>query len=663
LRGHTGAVRALAFAANNQWLVSGSTDGTVRLWELPQGTERHVLPGRFGAIRGVAFAPDTRMVASVGEDGSLRLWDWASRKEIRAVKGRLGILYTVTFAPDGLMVATGGSDMMAYVWDVATLGKRYTLTGHTGAVHTVAFAPHDALLSTGGAEGLIRLWDLTTGQERHTLAGHRGAVSAVVFTPDGQTLVSTGADGTVRLWDVATGSARTILTGHTGPGHTVALAPDGTLLASGGQDRTIRLMTVRVTPGIVANAAQPGGGPATVVSPPPAVQPRPIQSPLETGTVAPDHTTTDSHRDTMLPPAPPPATPPSGPMIVLATPADGQQVTSNRIQLRGAAASNQGVVRVEVQVNGQRLSQRDGSGSGSSTRVDFAEWLPLREGNNEIVVTAFGPGNLSTTQTVTVTQMIAQGKMWAVVVGISRYKAVSPLMFADSDARAFHDYLLNQLGLPKDQITLLTNQDATLFNLRRTLGTDLKRKVGPQDTVIIYFAGHGVPEPDSTSPDEDGLEKYLVPYDAQPDDLYTTAMPMREIEVIFQRLAAERVIFLADTCFSGAAGGRTFSTGSRRALVSDAFWTRLAKGRGRVILSASRANEVSVENDDLGHGVFTYYVLEGLRGKADFDRDGVITVDELYTYIADKIPAATGQNQHPVKKGEVEGQLVLGRVR
>ena len=82
-----------------------------------------------------------------------------------------------------------------------------------------------------------------------------------------------------------------------------------------------------------------------------------------------------------------------------------------------------------------------------------------------------------------------------------------------------------------------------------------------------------------------------------------------------------------------------------------------------MILSASRANEVSVENDDLGHGVFTYYVLEGLRGKADFDRDGVITVDELYTYIADKIPAATGQNQHPVKKGEVEGQLVLGRVR
>jgi uncharacterized caspase-like protein len=97
--------------------------------------------------------------------------------------------------------------------------------------------------------------------------------------------------------------------------------------------------------------------------------------------------------------------------------------------------------------------------------------------------------------------------------------------------------------------------------------------------------------------------------------------------------------------------------------VSENFLARLSKGKGRIVLSASKASEVSEEREDLGHGVFTYYLLEGLRGSADADRDGVITVDEAYGYVSKKVPEVTGQNQHPVKKGEVEGQLVLGHVR
>jgi uncharacterized caspase-like protein len=138
---------------------------------------------------------------------------------------------------------------------------------------------------------------------------------------------------------------------------------------------------------------------------------------------------------------------------------------------------------------------------------------------------------------------------------------------------------------------------------------------------------------------------------------------MREVETIFQRLAPERVIFITDSCYSGATAGRTFQTASRRAVVSEAFLSRLSKGKGRVVLTASRANEVSEERDNLGHGVFTYYLLEGLMGKADLDGDGIITVDEAYAYVSKKVSEATGQNQHPVKKGEVEGQLILGTVR
>ena len=78
-----------------------------------------------------------------------------------------------------------------------------------------------------------------------------------------------------------------------------------------------------------------------------------------------------------------------------------------------------------------------------------------------------------------------------------------------------------------------------------------------------------------------------------------------------------------------------------------------------MILTASSANEVSAENDRLAHGIFTYFLLEGLRGKADIDGDGIVTVDESYRYVFDKVTTESGQEQHPAKIGTVEGRIVL----
>jgi uncharacterized caspase-like protein/uncharacterized protein YgiM (DUF1202 family) len=358
------------------------------------------------------------------------------------------------------------------------------------------------------------------------------------------------------------------------------------------------------------------------------------------------------------------------PAIALATPFDQQILKVDRVQLVGAAASDRGIARIEVRVNDELLARRQGRGvtvvsskdSGPAT-LEFSESVPLREGENIITVAAYDGDQLASTRTLRVTREANRGQIWAVVIGISQYKTVRSLKYADKDAMAFRDYLTRNVGVTPNHMTVLINEQATLFNLKRSLGTELKRKAGPKDTVIIYYAGHGAPETDASSPDGDGMEKYLIPYDADPQDLYTTGLPMREVETIFHRLSAERVIFITDSCYSGATAGRTFSTAARRATLSDGFLTRLSKGKGRVVLTASRAGEVSEERDDLGHGVFTYYLLEGLQGKADMDGDGLITVDEAYSYLSTHVPQATGQNQHPVKKGEVEGQLILGRIQ
>jgi hypothetical protein len=161
--------------------------------------------------------------------------------------------------------------------------------------------------------------------------------------------------------------------------------------------------------------------------------------------------------------------------------------------------------------------------------------------------------------------------------------------------------------------------------------------------------------------------EHLIPTDADPDDLFSTALPMDDLQTIFGRIEAERVVAFLDACYSGAAGGRTFSSKKTRAgAVDDLFLERLTRSKGRAIVTASRPAEVSIELPELGHGIFSYYLVNGLKGAGDLNRDGIVSLQELYEYVEQQVTAksrAVGGNQHPVMKGELEGVLPLTKVK
>ena len=139
---------------------------------------------------------------------------------------------------------------------------------------------------------------------------------------------------------------------------------------------------------------------------------------------------------------------------------------------------------------------------------------------------------------------------------------------------------------------------------------------------------------------------------------------MEEVGRVFTRVRAKRLIFIADACYSGASGGRTISRKfARDVTVSGKFLDRLSQGEGRIILTASGPNELSYEEPSLGHGVFTYHLLRALRGAADSDKNGYVTLTETFAYVSKEVSRATGQKQRPVLKGEIFGEIVLGRVR
>jgi uncharacterized caspase-like protein len=366
-------------------------------------------------------------------------------------------------------------------------------------------------------------------------------------------------------------------------------------------------------------------------------------------------------------------------------PQDMAHVTDAATVAAAVVTSSKGVAKVSVNLNGAEVHQQAERSPPKSLVVTVP--LKLREGVNTIGITATEPDGRVRQEVRTVILDQPQVAVaapapppppapahnrWAVVVGVGNYDSpdVPRLRYTVPDAEAMYDVLTGPGGFKKEHVLLLTDKTEkkpTYRNLKWALGTFLARSAKKDDTVLIYFAGHGAPEVDQRGVERDGFSKYLVPTDAEPDDLYSTALPMDELQTIFGRLEAERVIVFLDSCYSGAAGGRTFASKKTRAgHVDELFLERLASSKGRAILTASRAAEVSIELSELGHGIFTYYLVQGLKGAADLNRDGIVTLQELYEYVEQQVTRksrSVGGNQHPVMKGELEGVLPLVKVQ
>ena len=366
-------------------------------------------------------------------------------------------------------------------------------------------------------------------------------------------------------------------------------------------------------------------------------------------------------------------------------PEDRARVTDATSVVTALVTSSKGVASAKVVLNGTEVWAQAEKAAPKSLAV--AAPLTLRPGPNAVVLTAteaggtvrqevrtviFDPPTVAATPPPPAPAAPAAHDRWAVIIGVGQYESatIPRLRFTVPDAEAVYQALIGPAGFKKDNVLLLTDRSErkpTLRNIKWALGTFLGRSAKKDDTVVIFFAGHGAPEVDTRGLERDGLAKYLIPSDADPDDLYSTALPMDELQTIFARIEAERVVAFLDACYSGAAGGRTFSSRRTRAgAVDDLFLERLTRSKGRAIITASRTNEVSIELPELGHGIFSYFLVDGLKGAADLNRDGIVSLQELYEFVEQQVSTksrAVGGNQHPVMKGELEGALPLAKVR
>jgi WD40 repeat protein len=235
LRGHQGAVRAVAFSRDGTLLASASEDSRIIIWDVASGTPRMKLEGQAGRIDCVAFSPDGKRLASGSDNRTIMLWDLASGKPLELLFGHTNGVMNVAFTPDGNALVSNAFDSTLIVWDAGTPRQRALLTGHEGDVRTVAVSPDGATLASGGDDHTVRLWDAASGRQRALLAEHQGEVHAVAFSPDGGTLASVSDDDhRIVLWDVASARKLREIDGDEDV-TTVAFSPDGRTLASGAE--------------------------------------------------------------------------------------------------------------------------------------------------------------------------------------------------------------------------------------------------------------------------------------------------------------------------------------------------------------------------------------------------------------------------------------------
>jgi uncharacterized caspase-like protein/WD40 repeat protein len=716
-------VNALSFSASGQTLALGASDGKIHLLNSISGLESKALSIHSLAITSVVFQ-DENWIFSAGSDKMVNITDAVSEDNLGSLPAFKEDITAIAVQPEAKNFAVGLSTGQVFIYAIGKFVLVSNLTDSKDKISTLSYSSDGKYLAAGTNNGGVYIWDAQTNALKMKY-NQRGAIWSIAFDPKTQWIVSTAADSSLKFYNLATLANVKTMTELDGIATYAAFLNNETLLTgtSKGLLKRWKVSTEppdTTNPGIIIKQPVAGNTPAKVFG-----RECEISGLVYDDTELKEVTLNGvpvvlkalSAEDAPKIPAKMKAAKSFSATLKLDSigliPFEVQVMdkVKHKINQKGEVqrlSNDQAVEVINPLINSETESMSVpvkfrtwfdiGSFSIAVNMVDIvsgqvpeftvagdtiADEVPLVAGYNQIQLSITSKSGDRFSKTIGVNRKasiltampeVAAPKKervagsgpqyWAVVVGVSEYKnpGIPSLNYADKDAEAFANFLRRPEGgsYDSEHIRMLLNKDATLSNVRDALINFLNQAID-MDLVIIYFAGHGAPEPARPQ------NMYLLTHDTDPNSLGTSAFPMWDIQTVLARyINAKRVVVFTDACHSGgiSVNFATRGLGTAEQNLVNQYLADLSKTKeGIVVFTASAAGEVSQEFPDFAHGVFTYYMLEGLEGKADYNNDYTVTINELMQYVEEQVKRKTRGAQNPTRsQTEYDKEMTISTV-
>lgn len=545
-----------------------------------------------GAVTSIAFSPNGQWMATAGMDRIIKLWSTDSFKQVGIFRGHTGPVWALSWSPDSQSLMSGSEDGTLKFWDPTT--RKVTNSLSVGApVLSVAVSSDRLRLAAGTSERKVKVWNYRNPSRAETVPGTTDLMNDVRFIPGSTTLVVPMSRSGLSFWDAALHEPVGAIDIGSSP---IAVSGDGRWMVSGsGRDEAIRIWNVATrTPTASLNA--------------------------HTGMVSAVAFSPDGERI-----------------------ASGSWDTTVRLwdvesgQLVATALEDYPVWSLAFSADGQWLVAGMDHGILKRRRVNLNSQIATSD-ESDIESLPVGPFGIESREAPT--SMVKRPDALGVVLGIEDYRYAPDVTFARQDAASMRTYFANRLGLAEQNIYFRTDGDATQGEFHKVFDPVqgwLAKRVTPGKTeIFVYYVGHG-------TPDMKTGDSYLMPADSDPN-YPATSYRLDELYRSLGQLPARQITVMLDACFSGRVGrgdrvemllegARGIGISPRRIDIDDRI----------VVLTASAGNQVSSSYPEKSHGLFTYFLMRGLRGESDANNDRAVTVQELHEYVRENVMTQAGR--------------------
>jgi len=612
------AATVVAVSDSGDTVVTGHDDGSVRVWDAKSGEVVSLSKPSNDAIGAVALSKDETKVLVGDAKGKVVTSDAKTGEAAQKIAQAHGKAVTfIEESPSGDGFVTAGADGMVKSWktDANTADKELKLDA---PVTSASLDPKGDRLAVGDDRGGVALVDLKQSRVSATAEGAKAHVGAVAFGAGDNVVHTLAEDGLMNVVDVSTKkqTARVVATTDgwaAVDGESGAYVGDGDALAAiewGAEDMSFELDQFgesHYEPAVLALASE---GQSV--------------EPVTTATEQAPKLSVSFH---------------TPPIVVIAKPEENASSDSEAYELFVEAGNLGGGIQEIRLFHNDRLVAKEVPGDADKETYSHTFEVKLTPGVNKFRTIAMSRDMIESKPAkiqVAYTGAERKSTLHVVTIGINAYRNPAlALNYGVPDALGIEQFFASQ---PK---TLFKNiktykvldKQATKPGIQKALAN--LKGISSDDVLVVYLAGHG---------DSIGDTWYFIPYDVvypeREDHVREKGITSQELEAWVNEVPAQKVVMLMDACKSGAALTRTRGFEERKAL------SRLSRSAGVHIIAAAAKDQFAVEFEQLGHGAFTYTLLDAMKGAADQGKrsDGLVSIREINRYIEDELPELSEAN-------------------